>query len=237
MTEKAIVRGLLAAGFAVVMTLAESASASVSLPTGLTPGQQYQIAFITDVTTDGQESEAYYNTFVSNDVSPALSALLPSTVTWTAITSVRIGTTSTYITAAGNAPSFTDIPVYGPTGTLVMGAGLGGLYGGSALTTPIDITSGGDLKYDYDVWTGSNAAGGVFYPLGQAITASEIGNSDATNSQWIHDGEQTHANHSYLIYALSSPITYENVPEPTTLTVWALLGLAGVFYLRRAAKA
>ena len=111
MFGKTIVRGLLAVALVASMS-AGSAKADAVLPTGLTPGSEYQILFLTsDGTTATSSNIGDYNSFVRQeaDQSPQLLALA---ATWTAVAS-----TSAF--NANQASSTTNIPIYDTQGDLL----------------------------------------------------------------------------------------------------------------------
>ena len=106
--EKTMVRGMMA-GLAAAM-LAGTTMAGFIPPTGLNPGSQYQIMFVTADTTSGTSgSEIDYNNFVTAEAAPLI-ALLPLGTTWSAVTSTYDGTN--YTNAGVNAPTNTAIPVF-----------------------------------------------------------------------------------------------------------------------------
>ncbi|MGA2255044.1 MAG: hypothetical protein ABSG53_10310 [Thermoguttaceae bacterium] len=77
MFEKTMVRLMLAA-LAVATMPAEAAKADVILPTGLAPGSEHQIAFLTSGTTTAiSPNNDDYNIFVTQhaNLGPALAAL------------------------------------------------------------------------------------------------------------------------------------------------------------------
>ena len=83
-------------------------------PTGLMPGSQYQILFVTADTTDGTSgSESSYNNFVQTEAAP-LTAVLPARTTWCAITSTFDGTN--YNNAADNIANDPSLPVFNTQG-------------------------------------------------------------------------------------------------------------------------
>ena len=121
MFGKTIVRGSLAVAWVAATAFARTAVADAILPTGLAPGSQYQLAFVTaDVTSGTSGSESYYNDFVRTQAAP-LAAVLPGGTTWSAITSTFDGTNHT--DASQNAPTYSGIPIYNSAGELVAASG------------------------------------------------------------------------------------------------------------------
>ncbi len=212
-----------------------TAIAGVILPSGLAPGSQYQIAFLTAATTTGTSgSESYYNSFVTAEAAP-LTALLPSGVTWSAITTTWDGTTLTQ--AYDNAPTQTGLPIYNTLGQQVLGSGgilLSSDDQPSNLLAPMDGDQYGDqmtrLSYPqgYIVWTGIYPYP-IFgsEPLGPVFPADAgWGLFDTTSSSWAWV-DASPVTVALPVYALSSPITVP-VPEPST---FALLGIGAISLL------
>ncbi len=246
MTARMTVRGLCAAALVTTLYVA-TARADAILPTGLAPGSQYQIAFVTaDTITAESDSESTYNNFVTAEAanSPALASLGAS---WTAITSTADGAN-----ASTNAATF-GVPIYNTLGQLVVGNGA--LYGTwdsyngyspVVLSNPIvadqngtSVSAGGVA-----VWTGSepdgNAAHINAFQLGATNGETLVGQAEPglADNHWITYGEDNILYYgtpiSHPVYALSSVITVP-VPEPTTLAILgsALPGLAAVYLRRR----
>jgi hypothetical protein len=201
-----------------------------TLPTGLAPGTQYQLAFVTDDGFDATSATiSDYNTDVTNEA--ALNATLAAFDSANGVTWTVIGSTDT-VNAAVNAPS-TGL-VYTLNNVEVASSGL---YGGTLLS-PIDVDQNGNILSDV-VWTGSNTAGtaaGGINDLGQDFT--EIGESGLSTGSWIADHNGTESDNALSLYALSSVLTVPSstsTPEPATaaLTGGAALFLFGVSRLRR----
>jgi hypothetical protein len=230
MFEKTIVRGLFAVALVVATMLAGTAMAEVVLPTGLAPGSQYQIAFVTaDRTSGSSGSETYYNNFVSAEAAP-LTAILPSGTTWRAITSTYDGTN--YYNAVDNAATLSGVPIYNTKGQLV--ATGTGLWGGS-LHALLEYDQTGDAIVDTGypaVWTGTSGTGNT----GDAVPGHALGQSYpevavpfTTAWWWLGSGAGAYSTSAYMsVYALSSPITVASVPEPSTVV---LLGIGAVSLL------
>jgi hypothetical protein len=229
MFAKAIVRGLLAAVLAAT-TLRGTAMADTILPTGLAPGSQYQILFVTsDGTTATSSNIADYNSFVTQETneSPTLAAL---EATWTALAS-----TPTF--SASNASNTTNIPIYDTQGNMLE-QNFQGLFTDNTTEGPL-YDQNGLASQPYAVWTGIPGVGGG-PPSGHQLgtTYPIIGCPDVVPwGQWLDAGYTSSAAQNFPLYALSSPITV--VPEPATLTLLgsALLGLGVVYLRRRGAKA
>ncbi len=213
----------------IAVALCGESTAAVIPPVGLTPGQQYQLMFVTFGTTDATHADIdYYNTFVNTvDISFAVANFgLPAGVTWHAVVSTPS------VNARDNAPS-NGLPVYNTAGQLVAASSI---YAGSLLT-PVYYN---ELGFSYDirtaaVWTGSDpfGAGLVGHTLGDASGTSVVGFAGASDGVWTDDGTPVLQQNQWALYVLSSPITF--VPEPGTLwlVIVALGVLAGARTLRR----
>jgi hypothetical protein len=200
----------------------------VTTPTGLAPGTQYQLVFVTaDPFFATSTSISDYNTDVTNEA--ALNATLAAFDSANSVTWTVIGSTPT-VNADANAPS--SGLVYTLNNVEVASAGL---YGGSLLS-PIDIDQNGNTS-NTGVWTGSLSAGtvaGGINDLGQ--TFPEFGDSASITSAWITDGNGTESDNNMALYALSSVITVpqvSSVPEPGSLTLLPGALLVLVFVGRR----
>src|ERR1035437_7738012 len=148
----------------VVMAVAVGGIASRSyagtflFPAGLNPGDLFRLVFVTSTTTVATSPDiSYYNSFVTN-VADAVPELLALNATWTVI-----GSTSA-VSAASNIGA-TDSGIYRLDG-LEVAAGTTALFTTSwappynPLLNPLSMNQFGDSSW-VDVWTGSDAAGGV----------------------------------------------------------------------------
>ena len=201
------------------------------IPPNLPAGSEYELAFVTRDTRNATSPYiADYNSFVTSEA--AQNSSLPLGVTWDAIASAAgdihgIGMAD----ADQNAPVTSSIPVYNTAGQLVANAATP-LYSASGiLINPIDYDQFGNALAG-GVWTGSNTDGTSDKPLGgqQFYGAPDTGYSTNTNSQWIHNGDQSQVA-PMVFYALSSPITV--VPEPGTLVLLAAGVVAAAAYAWR----
>ncbi len=238
----AFVSSLVVTALAAVIMLAVPSQAGVVLPTGLVPGSQYQLVFVTSGSTTATSTNMDdYNSFVTQQA--ALSSSLPAGVTWTAI-----GSTQT-VHAMDNAVTYANVPIYNTGGQLVA-SDSASLWSG-AIDSPIIYNQDGLLApAAQPVWTGSSSDGTPLGPLGEfyllpappylpgSYTSPTVGVTSETSWQWVSSGYfygplANVSAETFPLYAISSPITV--VPEPATLVLLgsAVLGLAGVLHLRR----
>ncbi len=208
-------------------------AAPITIPTGLNPGDQYRLAFVTSTTTDATSSDInYYNNFVTAaaNLQPALVAL---GTPWTAIASTD---NESARDNTGTSPPGFGPPVYTLGDTLVT-------FADSFLwrTTnelffnPLDYTETGDILSSL-VWTGTNNEGDGFnpgppddYTLGNTINPrmfAMVGSSASITNTWVESGVGDFQPTFHHLYALSGVLTVP-VPEPSTM-VLASLAAAGL---------
>jgi len=229
--DKTLLRGLIIAAIAATL-VAGPATAAFMPPTGLSPGSQYQILFVTADTMAGTSgSESDYNSFVQTEAAP-LTALLPNGTTWSAITSTFDGTS--YDNAANNVDNDPSLPVYNTQGQLLSFNPFYLWAGPLNANTAVQYDQTGSAVNGF-VWTGSVVSGGepvatTGNALGQANPT--YGESNTGSSAWLDAGTAPQGSPLH-VYGLSSPIAV--VPEPATLLLFGtgLLGLALAGYLRR----
>jgi hypothetical protein len=223
-------------GFLCIVGFASSAhlQAGVIPPTGLAPGSQYQLVFMTSGKRDATSANiADYNAFVTAQA--ALSSELPSGATWHAIASTDT------VAANVNAPDIPGIPVYNTGGELVRIASQS-IYG-SGLNEAIHFDQFG-ASADGTAWTGSDVQGNpdsIFtfsLALGNTdlLGAATTGASSTVGGFWIDQGEDASTALSELLtlYALSEPITF--VPEPSTLTLFGSAFLLLIAFVQRSRR-
>jgi hypothetical protein len=201
-------------------SIAGYAGTIFTTPTGLTPGTQYQLLFVTSDTSLATSSAiSDYNTFVTNEA--ALNSTLAAFDTTNGVTWTVIGST-TSVNANANAPS--SGLVYNLENTELATSGV---YGGTLLS-PVGFDENGNSSAT-EVWTGSTtsgtAAGGI-NDLGQ--TFPEFGLANLATAGWIADTNGTESDNGLSLYALSSVITVpqaSSTPEPGTLSLTACAAL------------
>ena len=175
-------------------------------PSGLAPGSQYQLIFVTsDIIYATSSDISAYNAFVTAEA--ALNPLLPSGATWKAVVSTAAKN------AFSNAPSI-GLPVYNTAGGEVA-SGATGLYMPNLLSN-IEFNQYGIANSTEDPWTGSNYDGTAAFYLGG--TLSTWGDAYTTLPLWANDtlgGSPYASNREQLpLFALSDPLT---VPTPSLL--------------------
>ena len=195
----------------------------ITVPSGLNPGDQYRLAFVTSTTRDATSSDiADYNSFVTTAANsvPALAAL---GTTWTAIASTSVNANDNTNT---NPDLSTGVPIYNLASGLVADNNLD--LWEAAHQAPIDVQENGDLLTGF-VWTGTVAGGfsGGFIPLGGIFgeTVSIIGISDSLNNAWIEFDADSLTNNNHF-YAISGILTAAPEPSSMALACLAVAGLA-----------
>jgi len=239
-------KALLAAAL-VATILGGAAMADAILPTGLAPGSQYQILFVTtNGTTATSSNIADYNSFVTQEANHNLT-LQSLGATWTAVA-------STATINANQASNTTNIPIYDTQGNLLE-PNFPSLFTDTSFLGP-EYDQQGNCPWTPGAWQGETVwtgswldgtaqgfyMGGMGYPgYGYNVQVGYDGRQvqggipcwicERSGAGW---GETEPTTYTNPLYAISSPITVP-VPEPGTLTllVSELLGLAGAVYLRR----
>ena len=218
-------RRLTLTGFFMLAVISSAFGQIVTVPAGLTLGEQYRLVFVTDGTTTATSTNiATYNTFVTNEANttPALVAL---ETTWTAIGSTSSTTAISNTGTFGFGPS---VPIFGLNGTEVA-ATYTQLWSGT-LGSDISISQGGNYLGGSAVWTGTTPYGERYdsgmAALGGGSGQTGYGGAGYVTSQWSLWSTAVHANSNHL-YALSGVLTV--APEPGSavllgLGVGALLG-------------
>ena len=205
-------------------------------PPGLLPGQQYELAFVTQGTRDATSPNiADYNAFVTAQAQE--NPNLPQGVTWNAIASAsgNINTGVGFIQASQNAPFTPSIPVYNTQGQLVADAAHPLYNEALEIINPINYDQFGNVSNSW-VWTGSDSDGTPDNPLGGT---SVWGPPDIAPSaafyyggfyvDWLGNCGMDTATNLHPLYALSSPITA--VPEPSAFVALLGAGAAGLIGL------
>ena len=210
-----------AVAFLVFFVVSDVCCASIFVPPGLLPGDEYHLAFVTSGTRDATSGNiSDYNAFVQSQ-SEIVGAMTENYgINWSAIAS-----TST-VHARDNA--LVEAPVYLLSGTKIADS-FSDIWDG-ALDSPhnLNIDQFGNsvaLLPDGFVWTGTFIDGFSFgtpsFPGDRYLGAPEFAIQAVTvppspYDQWIASSSQP-ITVSKRLYALSQKITV--VPEPTTCTL------------------
>ena len=198
----------------------------VTVPSGLNPGDQYRLAFVTSTTRNATSTNiADYNTFVTTAANsvPALAALGTS---WKAIGSTndvdaRDNTsTNPLVNGAG-------FRIYDLANTLVATTNTD-LWNGD-IQVPLNHREDGTVPgAEYFVWTGTDdslgvASNGTAYQAFGEPDGVTFGSTIETSHYWM-DIAQAARENSLHMYALSGVLTV--VPEPSTMVLGLLAAAA-----------
>jgi len=188
----------------------------IGTPSGLSPGDQFRIVFVTVATTQATSGDiGYYNTFVTADAITQAGGIGNNVsyggtvLTWTAIASTND------VSAISNIGSF-GVPVYLASGTRVSPSDtLSGLWSGS-LESPINEFLTDPFFYDTAVWTGTmpDGSNAGSFTLGSGSGFGSLpGLSNKSNSEWVATGA-TPSNFSNNMYGISQVLTVAPAPSP-----------------------
>jgi hypothetical protein len=222
---------LLGAIIAWLCTFTTLSAQAVTVPAGLSPGDTYQLVFVTAGTTNAQSTNiADYNSFVQTEA--ALNAIL--TGTDIGVTYSAIGST---LSVDANTNALVSAPVYIVDGSALVATGYGDMWDGT-LNAPISQNQFGATLTSGNVWSGSLSVGTVTTTccwLGATEIGVQQGRSDLT-SGWLTNGGAAVATGQGNMFALSSVITVSAVPVPAAVWLFGsgLLGLVGVARRKKA---
>jgi hypothetical protein len=199
----------------------------ITAPTGLKPGDQYRLAFVTSSTYQGYHTGiGSYNSFVTG-VANTIPELVALGTTWKAIASTA--TVDARDNTNTNPGSGVGVPIFLLNDTMLANNNAD-LWDGS-IDNALNINQFGNTSYSGNVWTGTLSTGTKsFYCLGCNPNASNQalpGYSSAVNFTWIARDASLREdyNKGFRVYAISDTLTF--VPEPST----ALLMMAGLIGL------
>jgi hypothetical protein len=208
----------------------------VTVPVGLSPGDQYRLVFVSTYTTSSASSNiGDYNTLVYNNVYDGeedddLSLLGAN---WKAIASTS--TVAARDNTNTNPGSSQDYPIYNLNGQLL--ADTYASFWDGALDTSVGYDRYG-VSAAVSVWTGTTIYGysdcyGEYgcYSLGdESPITNRVGYSGSSTDQWIYISLVNYTEQRYL-YAISSPL---EAPVPVPAAIWLLgSGLVALLALRR----
>ncbi|GJL51487.1 PEP-CTERM sorting domain-containing protein [Candidatus Nitrospira salsa] len=196
----------------------------ILMPTGLNPGDSYQLAFSTSGTRNAVSTDiGDYNAFVQGAADSAgigLGSPLGD-MSWNAIASTET------VAALDNAVVSTL--VYNLGGALVA-TGFADMWDGSLLA-PINFNEFGNSNARA-IWTGSRTDGtqSISNVLGDPSSSSTLGIEGLSNALWIDRGSFPSSG-PRPFYALSEPISVAHAPVPVPSSILlfgsGLMGLIG----------
>jgi hypothetical protein len=209
---------LLSAFYACVLVLfTATAKAALIVPSGLAPGESYQLVFVTSGTTVATSGDInYYNAFVQA-AADAAGIGVSEGIIWSIIASTA--------SIDANANALVNTKVFN-LGDELVATGYADFWDGTH-TVGIDFDENSNAR-NFNVWTGSNTDGSKAVGFSLGNTNARWGESTFGSSGWIARGT-TSTTTSYSLYALSGPLT---PPIPVPGAVWlfgsGLLGLIGI---------
>jgi hypothetical protein len=198
-----------------------STFAGILTPTGLNPGDQFRIVFVTSTSSIAASSNiADYDAFVTtNAVSAGLDTHGLDSVSWQVLG-------STASVSAISRVALTSPALYRVDGVRVANSGAD-LWDGSILN-PINRNPFGiQVTGNVGVATGTNAFGAPASSGLNAFGADTVyvGQTSQTNQNWIALGGGS-SSFARRFYAVSEVLTVPGgvsaVPEPSSITIWAL---------------
>jgi len=231
MKTKKILALLISGVFATTMA---SQAAVITMPSGLSHGDQYRIVFVTSTTIQATSSDiSTYNAHVTaaaalNPDLAVIEGTVEQTTTWTAIGSTDSvnARDNTSTTGAG-----TGIGIYLLNDTAIA-TSYTDLWDGT-ITNLFNVDEQGDSGpyANSQVWTGTNGDGSTGNdPLGTATP--EFGKTNLTGvNTWINrlSGPTWPNTDTYHLFAMSGILT---VPEPSSTALLGL-GLSSLLLRRR----
>lgn len=217
-----------ALGLVLFVGFAADARSELITPVGLNPGDTFRYVFVTSTGRDAVSRDmADYDSFVTQAASAAgLTTYGGSAVSWQALASAD----EDHIDAVTRV-SAGSAPLYLITGEKV--ADTGNDLWDKTLDHPINMTELG-TTYNGEVWTGTFWNGVGLWRLGDTFGAggSLVGRSDVVDLGWTWNLVNYSQEDSLPLYAVSSELTAQAVPEPGTLTMFVGLGICGILGTR-----
>ena len=212
----------------------------ITVPTGLAPGSQYRLVFVTNSAYQLQSTSiSTYNNDVATEAA-TITQLAALGATWYAIASTDADSAASNIGASAS-----NVGLYLLDGATLVANGTGttgsGLFSGRLLA-PINLTELGTTPFTDVIWTGSNADGttkgavfldGALAPFRHVATGRTEYYTFGGWIDWYSEGAAAQP-----FYGISSVLTVPGaaaVPEPAT-TALAALGLASLFGALRLRK-
>lgn len=183
------------------------AGAALYVPTGLAPGETYQLVFLSSAGTTATSADiGTYNAFVQA-LADAEGMGATAGIAWTAIASTP--------TVDANVNALVSAKVFNMNDELVAGGYADFWDGTHATGVGIDYEEDGTGR-SANVWTGSTTGGtrATGFALGDARAV--WAESSASSGSWISRDTQL-TTVVYRLYALSEPLT---APIPLPATAW-----------------
>ena len=213
-------------GLLVVTVGQASAGPIVTVPTSLSPGDSYRLAFLTSGRTAATSADInVYNAFVDGFGDTVIES------DWRAIASTA---TVDARDNTGTNPIDVGVPIFLLNDTLLANDNAD-LWDG-LIDTPLHVDNNGDENQSYYVYTGTTqfgvssgpgGGGNAHGPLGDVLydPSATIGLSDSSGPQWVRTTSTNVLFVTRPLYAISAVLV---VPEPGTgvLVALGLLGLA-----------
>ncbi|MEM8945945.1 MAG: PEP-CTERM sorting domain-containing protein [Planctomycetota bacterium] len=205
-----------------VLALLESGAAiqaaMLDLPDGLSPGDEYRIAFVTNGRRGTQNglSIVSYDGFVNVEARAPGSLVAFLDATWFAIASTPT-TDAKLTTGTDDSPAGENgVPIYLVDAATRIADNYDDLWDGS-LDAELNLSQSGD-QVDNFVWTGTLATGvrNPFMELGLATQISGAGTTQSAGAPWINATSAV-ASARLPVYAISEVLVA--VPEPTSLAL------------------
>lgn len=202
------------------LTIQVTLAAPITIPTGLNPGDQYRLVFVTSATRTTTSSDINsYNDFVDAIGDTVVAS------DWKAMASTA-GVDARDNTGTNPGIDPTGVPIYLLNDTR-MANGYSDLWDGFVLNAP-NISETGDILNGF-VWKGSLTSAVGSNTLGEAIATA--GFSSVAAIGWMTNNELG-SESSFSLYAMSDVLTVAPVPEPSALALFCL-GLIGFGAMRR----
>ena len=212
-----------------ILSFSTPVTAALISPSGLNPGDQYRIAFVTSGVRDALSADINdYNQFVTDAANAPGSLVASLDTSWRAIASTPTVNARDNTGTSAAPLGINGVPIYLVDGVTKIADSYDDLWDGS-LDAALNLDESGSVPSPFNravVWTGTLAIGGV-KSSNLALSRSSVllGQSDATNNVWIQGASIAPDADSLSLYAISGVLTA--VPEPNTLllSALALIGL------------
>lgn len=198
------------------------------VPAGLSPGDKYQLVFITDGTINAMSADiAVYNAFAQAqaELNPSLTGT-DMGAQWKALVSTPT------IDANANAVVGANTPVYLLNGTKIAD-GFADMWDQS-VDALVNVNQYNAAATNKMVWTGSFATGtgAAMFQMGGSGQSAIRGSNAFSNTFWFYNNSENPQTLSPL-YVLSGEFTVP-VPEPGTMVTFATgFGLFALTLIRR----